>query len=462
MKYVYSLVYICFLFLILTMKLPAQIDNEILKKKIGQMVMVGFYGTEMPDSIKYDIENRGLGGVILFGYNLSNPAQIKKLTGSLNNTAEIPLLISTDQEGGNVARLKASNGYEATKTAYMIGTLLNREDSARAIAAKMAGWLKDAGINMDLAPVADVMINPQSPALALKERLYSKGPEVVSKYVSYFIEEFNNKNVVTSLKHFPGHGSAATDSHMDLPDLTKTWSQQELIPYQRAIGNGYSDAVMIGHLFNKELDSLYPSSLSYNTVTGLLKNQLNFQGVVITDELMMGAIANNYGLEQSIELAINAGVDILLYKTNIYNGSSLLSQIQDIVIKKIAEGKILESRITEAYERIIQLKRKYGIYTDVANVNYTDSAIPETYSLSSYPNPFNPSATIVFELPKSSDVELKIFDMLGREAAVLLQGKMSAGRHSVGMSASGLASGTYICRLIAGNIIKSHKVLLVK
>lgn len=432
---------------------------QSLRDKIGQMLMVGFYqNSNFMDTLWVDITQRNLGGVILFGSNILNPTQIQNLTAQLQQSAATPLLIATDQEGGYVARLKASNGFANSYSAYTLGTVFNSEDSTRATAGMMAQWLEDSGINMNLAPVVDVNVNPLSPAIGFYERSFSSDPLTVFHHAAWFIDEFKQKNIVTTLKHYPGHGSAEEDSHLGFTDITETWADSELVPYEELIGEGYADLVMSGHLYNANLDSLYPASLSYNTITGLLKDSLGFSGAVISDEMLMGAIVNNYAFDQAIELAVNAGTDILLYRTNERNGLSLARQVIDIVEQKVNAGIISLSRIDDAYTKIFALKQSINALPEPAVQNQ----IPHNFNLINYPNPFNNSTTIEFSLPKTGLVTLKIYNLLGQEIAAIVSAKLIAGNHQYRWNAADLASGVYYYRIESGGYQQANKMILLK
>lgn len=416
-------------------------DND-LRQKIGQMLMVGFYGTSVPDTLAVDIGERNLGGVILYAHNLVNPQQIKDLTIQLQQLAQIPLFIAIDQEGGYVARLNESNGFEKTYTAYQLGTIFNSEDSTRATAAMMARWLSESGINVNLAPVVDVNVNPSSPAIGYWERSFSNNPITVFNHAYWFVDEFHKQNIITTLKHFPGHGSAIGDSHLGFTDITTTWGDSELIPYQEFFTHDYTDLVMIGHLYNAKLDTLYPASLSYNVITKLLRDSLKFDGVVISDEMFMRAITDNYSFDRAIELAINAGTDILLYYTNIRNGKSLVKEIIELVAKKVADGYIDEARINESYQRILMLKQKITPVGEVVN-----AYLPVNLKLENYPNPFASTTTIRFNLPKKFKVSLKVYDVSGRLVKTLINGRLAAGYHRVDCDFEDILTGIYFYRI---------------
>ncbi len=429
-----------------------------LRHKISQMVMVGFSGTSVTDTILInDLQSRGVGGIILMGGNIISPAQLQKLTTELQSQSQVPLFISTDQEGGRVARLKETNGYSSTYTAYEIGTFYNDELETRSWAGLMAGWLKDGGININLAPVADVNVNPTSPAIGNLDRSFSRIPDTVFQHALWFIDEFHQKNIFTTLKHFPGHGSAATDSHLGFTDITNTWADSELIPFQKLIQNGYSDFVMSGHLYNANLDQDYPASLSHDVLNGLLRDSLGFDGLIITDGMFMGAITNNYTFDEAVTLAINAGNDILLYTANTLNGKSLVDSIVNIVVNKISEGLIAEARIDESYDRIMQKKSLLTSIKDLA-----ENIIPDEFGLMNYPNPFNSATQISVKISQSGVLSIKVYDIIGREVSQIINKFYEAGTHKFFFNANELSSGVYLLRMNIGEKYFTHKIVLMK
>lgn len=423
------------------------------------MLMVGFNQHSIfMDTLLIDIDQHNLGGVILFGHNILDPQQIKDLTNQLQQTAKTPLLIATDQEGGYVARLKSTNGFEDTYSAYQLGSIFNSEDSTRATASKMAQWLSDGGINVNLAPVVDVNVNPTCPAIGHWERSYSSNPISVFNHSSWFIDEFKQKNIILTLKHFPGHGSAFEDSHFGFTDITTTWADSELIPYKQLFDLGYSDLVMIGHLYNANLDSIYPASLSYNVITKLLRDSLRFEGTVVSDEMFMRAITNNYTFEDAIILAINAGTDILLFRTNEINNLSLVRQFIDIVEQKVISGEISESRIDQSYQRIMKLKQSMTFISE--NVVY--EVAPDKFFLKNYPNPFNMSTDIILNIQNTTEGSLKIYNILGQVVWENKQKFFTTGQHRIVFSGHNLPSGIYFIRFETKESCLSHKITLIK
>lgn len=441
---------------------PSATADEALRRKIAQMVVVGFNGTTVVDSLRVDLSQRNLGGVILLGRNCISPSQIQQLNSQVRSLAATPPLIAVDQEGGVVARLNENNGYAATQSAYTLGTVWNSLDSTAAQAARMAAWLNAGGFTTNLAPVVDVNVNPSSPGIGQYGRSFSRIPLAVANHARRFIDEFHAQHVMTTLKHFPGHGSATSDSHFSLPDITRTWADSELIPYRELLATNSVDIVMTGHLYNANIDSVYPSSLSHNTITHLLRDSLHYNGVVITDDLYnMAAITARYGFGTAARLAINAGTDILLYVWNLRNGSSLCKAVVDTIEEQVLGGAIPLARIDESYARIMQLKSRY-LSTEVEGGRIASTNRPEIFSLSNYPNPFNPFTTISYTLSARGHVVLEVYNTLGQLAARLVDGDQLAGTHTVFLDGSTIAGGVYFCRLTVGPRAETRKLLLLK
>lgn len=339
-----------------------------LDPKIAQLLMVGFRGTSLAagNHIIEDIQERNLGGVVIFDYdveskgvrNVVSPEQVKKLAHDLQALRPEKLLIAIDQEGGKVNRLKSKYGFENFRaSAQHLGTLDNL-DSTRYWADLTASTLNELGFNLNFAPVVDVNVNPKSPAIGAKERSFSADPNMVSKHAKASIEAHKANGILTCLKHFPGHGNASSDSHAGFTDITETWSEQELEPYKNLIASNTAQMIMTAHIFNSQLDDKVPATLSSPIITGLLREKLGWKGVVISDDMHMGAITENYGLEDAIEKALNAGVDILVFANN--NGrfysENAVSEAITIIKKLIAENRISEARIDESLARIAELK----------------------------------------------------------------------------------------------------------
>lgn len=350
-----------FLFLVQTI-FAADINDENLKKMIGQMIIIGFPNEYIDKNSKIiqDINKYTLGGVILFDRfytdrektkNISSPTQLKKLTSSLHSLSKHPLLISVDQEGGKVARLKPSYGFEKFPSAKKVS--LNSLEEAKKTYGKMATLLKSNGINCNFAPVVDLEINPKNKVIVGLERSFGKSNKIVTSFAQVQIQEQKKSNIISVLKHFPGHGSSLGDSHLGFVDISDTWDERELEPYKTLINSQTVDMIMTAHVFNKHLDKNYPATLSHNVNTKLLRDNMNYKGVVVSDDLQMKAISKHYNLKETVTLAINAGVDILLF------GNQLAEQNLDDLIQtiytQIKNGEISIERIIESNKRIQKL-----------------------------------------------------------------------------------------------------------
>ncbi len=321
------------------------------------MLVVGFSGTqlEMNSSLARVIREYPLGGVILFGKNLKNRKQVQALTGQLQKLSAEKLLIGVDQEGGYVDRLGKLPDLFKTPSAARIA----RMDRLKAAAyyRRMAAALHELGFNLDFAPVVDLAVNPKNRVIVGFQRSYGKHPDKVAANASLLIDALHHEGIVTVLKHFPGHGSSAGDSHEGFTDVSQSWHSEELLPFLKLISTGMADMVMSAHIFNRHLDPIYPATLSKKVIGLLLRKEMGFTGVVISDDLQMGAIRKNYTLDEAIVSAVNAGVDMLLFGNQIgkpYDVQMLIDRIAALV----ESGKISRKQIAEANRRIVKLKEK--------------------------------------------------------------------------------------------------------
>ena len=336
--------------------------------KIGQMLNIGFRGISLSDSnhIVRDIKQYHLGGVTLFDYdvpkdtalrNIKSPEQLKQLVHDLQDLSPTPLFIAIDQEGGKVARLKPKYGFPPSVSAQYLGRL-NNIDSTRFYARRTGETLSNLGINVNLAPVVDLNLNPQNPVIGGIERSFSKSPQTVIKHASAYIQTLHNHDILTVLKHFPGHGSSKKDSHKGVVDVTDTWSPKELIPYRALIDSGRADMIMTAHIFNSKWDSTYPATLSKNVITGMLRKKLGFNGIIRSDDLMMGAIRNEYDLRTIIKQALLAGVDVLSFANNSVYDPEIVPKAHNIIKNMVKEGIISRDRIEASYRRIMRTKER--------------------------------------------------------------------------------------------------------
>ena len=339
--------------------------SQDLDAMIGQMLMAGFRGFTVDEQspIVRDIRERNLGGVVLFDYdvalaspnrNIDTPAQVARLTAALAGFATTPLLVAVDQEGGRVQRLKPARGFTGSPSAKELGVM---DDAAiKAAGAGVGATLRQAGFNLDFAPVADVDVNPDSPAIGRLGRSFSADPARVGRCAGLFLAGLASQGVTGCLKHFPGHGSAGTDSHLGVTDVTATWTPDEMKPYRMLIEQGAARMIMTGHIFNARLDPDHPATLSHATITTLLRGELGFDGVIITDDMDMKAITERYGRDEAVRLAIEAGADILLFGNNLTYDPDVVRQTHALIKAMVRDGVISQTRIRQSHDRIMRLK----------------------------------------------------------------------------------------------------------
>jgi beta-N-acetylhexosaminidase len=327
--------------------------------KIGQMILIGLPQTKVDPNVLEAVKSGKIGSILLFEKNIpakNSYLELKKVLWTYQKAATIPLFISIDQEGGKVNRLKEKYGFPRSVSAAKLGKY--SLDSVRFYTQLTASTLAGLGFNVNFAPVVDLAVNPDNPAIAKPERAFSANPDSVWLYAREVIKEHRRAGVITVLKHFPGHGSSKDDTHLGIADVTKTWNEAELIPYQTLLDSGEVDAIMTAHIVNKNLDENgLPGTLSKKITTDLLRNKLSYKGVVFSDDMQMHAITKHYPLEESIRLAIDAGVDILLFSNNIQGSQErTVDKVHEIIRKLVEKGTISKERIDESFERIMKLK----------------------------------------------------------------------------------------------------------
>jgi beta-N-acetylhexosaminidase len=393
-------------------------DEQQLRYEIGQMLIIGFGGFKQDDDgkvlwddkdgtqfsensvIARHIAKNHIGGVILFqkpfrdiktgafihDRNIQNPAQVAKLNQDLQSYNKQMgnknfLFLSVDQEGGRIDRLPAPQGFPvATLLPQAFGAKEEiATDKSKAIketyeyAKKLAQEISDAGFNLNFAPVADVNINPTCPIIGGLGRSFSSDPKVVIDQAKQFIKAFNEYKIIPVLKHFPGHGSSSSDSHLGLVDVTDTYQKEmELQPYWHIIAEGYDGMIMTTHIINGQIDQTQckigsetdhstwcPGTMSEKTLTNLLREQMHFKGLIISDDMTMGAIAQEYDIRESFKKAIDAGVDILIVANNYEDQTD---KIIDTIAQLVKDGEIERKKIDEAYNRIVDFKKKHLMY----------------------------------------------------------------------------------------------------
>lgn len=347
-------------------------EEDSLDIKIGQMLLIGFPKAEVDPGVLEEVRKGKVGSLIIFEKNI--PAKnsfvaLKKITWTYQQAAPIPLFISIDQEGGRVNRLKDKYGFPRSITAEAMGKAKSL-DSVRFYSEATAATLAGLGINVNFAPVVDLSSNPENPIIARYGRAFSANEDSVTLLAKEFIKGHRKFNVLTSLKHFPGHGSSKADTHLGIADVTNTWEERELKPYEEIISSGYADAIMTSHIVNKKLDPAgHPGTLSDGILTGILRRQLGFNGVVFTDDMQMHAITKHYGLEDAIRMAVLAGVDIMTFSNNISGSDErTVDKVHSIIRGMVTKGIITETRIDESFDRIMKLKREVIVEDRVAEL----------------------------------------------------------------------------------------------
>lgn len=357
------------LVLILLTTLAEAQKQDSLDIMIGQMILIGVKGTsidETNDTYKA-IKDGKAGSVILFEKNISKTnswVNLKRLNQKLQSATEMPLFIAIDQEGGKVNRLKSKYGFPMSVTHKYLGKT-GSLDTTFFYSELMAATLSGLGINLNFAPVVDLETNPDNPIIARYERSFSADPDTVIMHASKFIDAHRLHGILTALKHFPGHGSSDSDTHLGIADVTDSWKKKELYPYGILIKQGKVDAIMSAHIVNKNIEpSGLPGTLSEKIISGILRDSLGFNGVVFSDDMHMKAISENYGLRESLKLSINAGIDIVSFSHNLPDQRRSSAYIVHKTIKDLVlKGEIPERRIRESYHRIMTLKyRIFAMY----------------------------------------------------------------------------------------------------
>lgn len=346
-----------------------------LRKKIGQMLIMGFSGTEAHknSAIAHWLAEDGLGGVILFdkdlstgqyGKNLQDQAQIKQLITELKQYAAVvydeedtrlPLLTAIDYEGGAVDRLTKIEDCMATMSAESM-THLSHE-SLKAELEQMALTLQALGFNLNFAPVVDLKVQNEKGIIGALGRSFSADPQIVAAMAKQFVHVFHQHGIASCYKHFPGHGSAIGDTHEGFVDVTQTFQNEELLPYVQLVKEPTPTMIMTAHVVNKNLDSQgLPATLSYEILTGLLRQEMGYEGIIISDDLQMEAIASHYDIDEALCLTINAGADMLIFANQLgfVSAPEVIERIEALVLAE----KISLARIEEAYRRIVRLKQQ--------------------------------------------------------------------------------------------------------
>ena len=329
---------------------------DTLETKISRMLITGI-PSDKTNLARFELtlQKYPLGGVLLLAKDLHTPFQVKALISRLRTQSREPLWIALDEEGGKVDRLAHLEGVAPLPSAETIAQL--PPEKAKELYKRTAKRMHWLGFDLNFAPVVDLARNPRNRVIVKAGRAYGKDPVKVVRYASLFIDAMRKEGVSCVIKHFPGHGSSEADSHEGFTDVTRTWDPKELVPFQKLIASKRVDFVMSAHIFNARIDARYPATLSQKTITTLLRKQLGFSGVVISDDLEMGAIRKNYDLNETLKRTIDAGVDMLLF-VSVDDPHYMPDRLVRRIAALVRNGQIDIGAIEAANRRITHLKQK--------------------------------------------------------------------------------------------------------
>lgn len=348
-----------------------KVQSMTIEEKIGQLFIVGFEGYEVDETVIDLVVNKNIGGVILFSRNISSAEQLVSLNNQLKDIEKkIPLFISVDEEGGLVSRVPEE--FVPIPSSSVISTYSNNKEVAYDTGEIIAEELKLLGFNLDFAPVIDIYSNPNNTVIG--ERAFGDNADIVTSLGISLMNGLSENGIIPVVKHFPGHGDTDVDSHYGLPIVTKTKEELdslEFIPFRQAIQEGV-DAVMVSSILLENIDSNKPATMSEKVMTDILREEMGFEGVIITDDMTMGAILENYDLSEAVIDSINAGADLTLV---CHGYENIINSINAVKIA-VEENRISEDRVNESVYKILKLKEKYNINDKYENKEI-DSKINE-------------------------------------------------------------------------------------
>ncbi|GLQ54621.1 glycoside hydrolase family 3 N-terminal domain-containing protein [Devosia nitrariae] len=352
-----------FLAPLLVLAASGGVHAQSLEEMAGQMIVVGFEGDSVDDrsvaALREEIAQGHVGGVMYLKPNVASLAGVEAMNAAFRAASpDLPPFITLDQEGGAVERLTQAVGFTEIPDAATVAARSSVAE-AEALYADLAQRLAALGFNVNFGPVADLDLNPDNQIIARYGRAFAADPQTVIAYDQTFIRAHEAAGMLTALKHFPGHGSSTADSHEGFVDITDTWQESELEPYRALIAEGYDEFVMIAHLYHARysggVEGL-PSSLTPRWIDGVLRGELGFTGVVISDDLEMGAIRKHFTLEETVTRAVRAGMDVLLFSNTSDPRASLADEIRGVLVAEAEADPAFAARIAESYQRIVALK----------------------------------------------------------------------------------------------------------
>lgn len=322
----------------------------------GAPVSYGSEITAMTPTVKTALSKYNVGGIIMFAPNIVSPSQLSRLMSDFDKESDVPMFYCIDEEGGRVARIADNSAFGVTKFESMLSVGQNgmAEDGYN-VGSVIGQYLKRFGFNFNFAPVGDVFTNPLNTIIG--NRAFSTDAETAAQLVAAAVRGFKDRGIITSVKHFPGHGDTSVDTHSSLAYVDKSWDELmecEMLPFISAIEAG-ADTVMVGHIVCPNVtDDGLPASLSYSMITEKLKGELGFDGLVITDSLSMGAIKDVFGSGKAAVKAFLAGSDILLMPDDFFKAHAAM-------VAAVTSGEISKARLDESVLKILKLKEKYRI-----------------------------------------------------------------------------------------------------
>ena len=326
---------------------PDQLDTSLTPKQIHDSRNFGV--KSLTPSMQKTLKEYPAGGFVIFGKNMDSPIQLKRYTEALTKASKLYPVMAIDEEGGQISRIANHKNFTAKK--FKSTKAIGESGHVKETASYIASYVKSYGFNLDFAPVVDINTNPEN--IVIGDRAFGSDPELVSRLAGEYLDGLHEQGVMGCLKHFPGHGDTKGDTHEDYVAVFKTWDEllrAEIVPYVRNMKK--ADSIMTAHITMKNItgDGL-PASLSKEIVTGKLRNELGYDGVIITDAFNMGAIAKNYTSSEAAILAIEAGNDVVLMPYD-------YREAFDGVIEAVKSGRISEKRIDESVMRILRMKQK--------------------------------------------------------------------------------------------------------
>jgi beta-N-acetylhexosaminidase len=340
----------------------SEAEGRRLDAMIGQMIMIGFEGRSERESgvaAAHDqLANGVIGGVVLYPDNIGSPEQLRALTTYLRDAKSWPIpFIAVDQEGGLVQRL-TGHGYFPAARSVGANPSFAAAQAAERLYQTMAEELAKAGFNLNFGPVVDLSLNPNNYVIVQRNRSFGADPNTVATLAGAFIRAHRAAGIATVAKHFPGHGSSFADSHKMLADVSGTWQEIEIEPYRTLAKEGLLDGVMVGHLYHPRFSdgAKLPASLSGRAIAAL--RDTGFKGVVVSDDMEMGAVRDDYSLDERVVKAVNAGTDLLVFSNVTLRDPELGTKLHAIIANAVREGRVSRSRIEKAYGKIMLLKRR--------------------------------------------------------------------------------------------------------